>query len=148
MTDRGRSQVSNSMCMLVFFYSFRLVRRRRSSQLVRKVQCSISLPPNGDYYHCYHNFFLRPISFDHHTFGPFSGPWSEMENKEKLFEVVISGVGGKFPMSENIEELKNNLNNKVNMVTDDDSRWNKGMLKQQFQIGFKSNFIRSYNTCL
>lgn len=51
-----------------------------------------------------------------------------MEGKEDIFEVVISGVGGKFPMSENIEELRKNLNNKVNMVTESDCRWNKGKL--------------------
>lgn len=49
-----------------------------------------------------------------------------MEDKEETFEVVVSGVGGKFPMSENIEDLKINLNNKVNMVTENDCRWNKG----------------------
>lgn len=49
-----------------------------------------------------------------------------MEDKEGNFEVVISGVGGKFPMSENIEHLRINLNNKVNMVTENDCRWNKG----------------------
>lgn len=48
-----------------------------------------------------------------------------MEDKEKIFEVVVSGVGGKFPKSENIEELRINLNNKVNMVTNHDCRWNK-----------------------
>ncbi|XP_050431818.1 fatty acid synthase-like [Adelges cooleyi] len=47
------------------------------------------------------------------------------KNKEDSFEVVISGVGGKFPKSENIEELKTNLFNKVNMVTSNDCRWNK-----------------------
>jgi hypothetical protein len=49
-----------------------------------------------------------------------------MEVKEENFEVVISGVGGKFPMSENMEHLRINLNNKVNMVTENDCRWNKG----------------------
>ncbi|XP_026815045.1 fatty acid synthase-like isoform X2 [Rhopalosiphum maidis] len=48
-----------------------------------------------------------------------------MEDKENVFEVVISGVGGKFPMSENMDELRRNLNNKVNMVTEYDCRWNK-----------------------
>ncbi|CAI6344354.1 unnamed protein product [Macrosiphum euphorbiae] len=48
-----------------------------------------------------------------------------MKDKEDIFEVVISGVGGKFPMSENMDELRINLNNKVNMVTESDCRWNK-----------------------
>jgi len=49
-----------------------------------------------------------------------------MEDNKDIFEVVISGVGGKFPMSDNIEELRINLNNKVNMVTENDCRWNRG----------------------
>lgn len=61
-----------------------------------------------------------------------------MEDKEETFEVVISGVGGKFPMSENIEELRINLNNKVNMVTEHDCRWNKGKLEQIYAIFVES----------
>ncbi|KYN01849.1 Fatty acid synthase [Cyphomyrmex costatus] len=38
-------------------------------------------------------------------------------------EIVISGIAGRFPESKNVEELKNNLLNKVDMVTDDDRRW-------------------------
>lgn len=50
----------------------------------------------------------------------------DMEDKGDIFEVVVSGVGGKFPMSDNIEDLRINLNNKLNMVTGNDCRWNKG----------------------
>ncbi|KAL6430378.1 hypothetical protein ACFW04_007806 [Cataglyphis niger] len=38
-------------------------------------------------------------------------------------EIVISGIAGRFPNSDNMEELKNNLLNKVDMVSDDDRRW-------------------------
>lgn len=38
-------------------------------------------------------------------------------------EIVISGVAGKFPNSDNMEEFKNNLYNKVDMVDDDERRW-------------------------
>lgn len=62
-----------------------------------------------------------------------------MEGKEDIFEVVISGVGGKFPMSENIEELRKNLNNKVNMVTESDCRWNKGKLELDLKFKFFEN---------
>lgn len=62
-----------------------------------------------------------------------------MEGKEDIFEVVISGVGGKFPMSENIEELRKNLNNKVNMVTESDCRWNKGKLELDLKFQFFEN---------
>jgi len=41
-------------------------------------------------------------------------------------EIVISGIAGRFPESKNVEELKNNLLNKVDMVTDDDRRWKLG----------------------
>lgn len=67
-----------------------------------------------------------------------------MADKEKMFEVVISGVGGKFPKSENIEHLKMNLCNKVNMVTENDCRWAKGMfyytyVKYRITIIFNKN---------
>ncbi|KAL6257976.1 hypothetical protein P5V15_011572 [Pogonomyrmex californicus] len=38
-------------------------------------------------------------------------------------EIVISGIAGRFPESDNVEELKKNLLNKVDLVTDDDCRW-------------------------
>jgi len=41
-------------------------------------------------------------------------------------EIVISGIAGRFPESKNVEELKNNLLNKVDMITDDDRRWKLG----------------------
>lgn len=41
-------------------------------------------------------------------------------------EIVISGISGRFPESKNVEELKNNLLNKVDMVTDDNRRWKLG----------------------
>jgi fatty acid synthase len=41
-------------------------------------------------------------------------------------DVVISGVAGYFPESENVYQLRNNLFNKVHMVTVDDRRWKFG----------------------
>ncbi|KAF7991946.1 hypothetical protein HCN44_010747 [Aphidius gifuensis] len=38
-------------------------------------------------------------------------------------EIVISGISGRFPECNNMEELKNNLFSKVDMVTDDCHRW-------------------------
>ncbi|XP_011703203.1 PREDICTED: fatty acid synthase [Wasmannia auropunctata] len=38
-------------------------------------------------------------------------------------EIVISGIAGRYPESRNVEELKTNLLNKVDMITDDDRRW-------------------------
>jgi hypothetical protein len=42
-------------------------------------------------------------------------------------EIVISGVAGYFPESENVYDLRDNLMNKVDMVTDDDRRWKLGL---------------------
>ncbi|XP_043469511.1 fatty acid synthase-like [Leptopilina heterotoma] len=39
-------------------------------------------------------------------------------------EIVISGISGKFPNSENVNKLQNNLLNKIDCVTDSKVRWN------------------------
>jgi fatty acid synthase len=41
-------------------------------------------------------------------------------------EIVISGIAGRFPDSDNVEILKKNLFDKVDLVTDDDRRWKLG----------------------
>ncbi|ESO05744.1 hypothetical protein HELRODRAFT_99033 [Helobdella robusta] len=41
-------------------------------------------------------------------------------------KVVISGMSGRFPSSDNVEEFKQNLMNKVDMVTDSSLRWPPG----------------------
>jgi len=38
-------------------------------------------------------------------------------------EIVISGISGRFPNTNNMKELAHNLYNKVDMVDDDESRW-------------------------
>ncbi|XP_021929696.1 fatty acid synthase-like isoform X3 [Zootermopsis nevadensis] len=38
-------------------------------------------------------------------------------------EIVISGIAGCFPESENVYQFRDNLFNKVDMITDDDRRW-------------------------
>ncbi|CAL7939127.1 unnamed protein product [Xylocopa violacea] len=38
-------------------------------------------------------------------------------------EVVVTGISGRFPESKNMLELKKNLMNKVDLVTDNSSRW-------------------------
>lgn len=38
-------------------------------------------------------------------------------------QVVISGISGRFPCSDNIEAFKENLFNKVDMVTSTNNRW-------------------------
>jgi fatty acid synthase len=41
-------------------------------------------------------------------------------------EVVITGISGYFPESENVYELRDNLFNKVNMVAKDNESWKYG----------------------
>lgn len=43
-------------------------------------------------------------------------------------EVVIAGMSGKLPESDNMEEFWANLIGSVDMVTDDDRRWKAGEL--------------------
>ena len=44
---------------------------------------------------------------------------------EKNEEIVISGVGGRYPMSNNFDEFAKNLFKNINMVTEDEDgeRW-------------------------
>ncbi|CAG2101295.1 unnamed protein product [Medioppia subpectinata] len=41
-------------------------------------------------------------------------------------DVVISGIAGRFPLSNNTDELARNLYDGVDMITGDDSRWPEG----------------------
>jgi fatty acid synthase len=41
-------------------------------------------------------------------------------------DVVISGLAGYYPECENVYQLRDNLFNKVDMVTVDNRRWNFG----------------------
>ncbi|XP_046415450.1 fatty acid synthase-like isoform X1 [Neodiprion fabricii] len=47
----------------------------------------------------------------------------KMEN-EQGDAVVISGIAGRFPKSNNLTQFRENLMNKVDLITDDDRRWN------------------------
>lgn len=47
-------------------------------------------------------------------------------------EIVISGIAGRFPNSANVDELQNNLLNKIDCVGDCKTRWNYGMKKIKF----------------
>lgn len=38
-------------------------------------------------------------------------------------EIVVSGISGRFPNSNNVREFANNLYNKVDMTDEDESRW-------------------------
>ena len=43
-------------------------------------------------------------------------------------EIVISGIGGRFPSSESLNEFADNLYNNIDMITEDvnGERWPKG----------------------
>lgn len=43
-------------------------------------------------------------------------------------QIVISGISGRFPESENVDELWDNLMKGVDMVTEDGRRWKPGEL--------------------
>ena len=46
---------------------------------------------------------------------------------EEESKVVISGISCRLPESENVEEFRQHLMNRDDMVTDDDRRWPQGI---------------------
>ncbi|XP_018311540.1 fatty acid synthase [Mycetomoellerius zeteki] len=46
--------------------------------------------------------------------------WNDIDSGE---EIVISGIAGRFPDSDNMKELKENLFNKIDLIRADHSRW-------------------------
>jgi len=41
-------------------------------------------------------------------------------------EIVISGIAGRFPESDNIKHLQENLFNKIDLGSNDNRRWDHG----------------------
>lgn len=59
-------------------------------------------------------------------------------------EIVIAGIAGRLPESNNLEEFWENLINGVDMVTEDDRRWKPGKRVATLDyncVGPKSNFV-------
>lgn len=54
----------------------------------------------------------------------------ETKMVHKVDEIVVTGVSCRLPESDNIEEFKENLMKKLDMITEDDRRWTPGKLKQ------------------
>lgn len=50
-------------------------------------------------------------------------PWNVIDD-----EIVISGIGGRYPESNSLDEFRDNLYNNVDMITSDDRRWPTGQL--------------------
>lgn len=48
-------------------------------------------------------------------------PWNIIDD-----EIVISGIGGRYPESNSLDEFRDNLYNNVDMITSDDRRWSTG----------------------
>jgi len=49
--------------------------------------------------------------------------WNDIDSDE---EIVISGIAGRFPNSDNINQLRENLFNKVDLVNANHGRWTIG----------------------
>ena len=56
-----------------------------------------------------------------------SGDNCQMPVWEMNEDIVISGVAGRFPESDNIDELRDNLFKNVDMITEDERRWPLGL---------------------
>lgn len=63
-------------------------------------------------------------------------------------EIVISGIAGRFPESDNMQHFQENLFNKVDLVTDDDRRWKLGEQKLILIIIYSSlfNYLNFYRS--
>ncbi|KAK0096040.1 hypothetical protein PV326_006670, partial [Microctonus aethiopoides] len=57
-------------------------------------------------------------------------------------EIVISGIAGRFPDSDNIRHLQENLLNKVDLITDDDRRWKLDHLEIPQRTGKINNISK------
>ena len=55
-------------------------------------------------------------------------------------EIVISGIAGRFPDSDNIKHFQENLFNKVDLISDDDRRWKLGEFLHIF-LNAPSNIV-------
>lgn len=49
-------------------------------------------------------------------------------------EIVIAGISGRLPESNNLEEFWENLINSVDMVTEDDRRWKPGKISLSYVL--------------
>ncbi|XP_072762937.1 fatty acid synthase-like [Anoplolepis gracilipes] len=54
-------------------------------------------------------------------------------------EIVISGIAGRFPNSDNIKEFQDNLFNKMNLGTSDHQRWTNYIYEMPARIGKVNN---------
>lgn len=62
---------------------------------------------------------------------------TDIEMRHSPVEVVISGLSGRLPESDNIAEFREHLINGDDMITDDDRRWEPG----------KQNCLSAMHSC-
>ncbi|XP_011066185.1 PREDICTED: fatty acid synthase-like [Acromyrmex echinatior] len=62
--------------------------------------------------------------------------WKDIDSSE---EIVISGIAGRFPNSDNMNELKENLFNKIDLVSADHNRWETGHAELSRRMGTINN---------
>lgn len=56
-------------------------------------------------------------------------------------DIVISGISGRFPEADNIDELAKNLLENVDMITEDERRWPIGKHNQELKFLFLFNVV-------
>jgi len=84
-------------------------------------------PINTEYYTYYPTWSTKTIT-GVSTTNPFTTDSLPTTQSTRLFDdVVISGVSGRFPESDNIEEFAKNLYDGVDMVTEEERRWPNGL---------------------
>ena len=77
------------------------------------------------HHHCGHHHHRghqhHHCGHQHHHCG------HQCQRSHRFHQVVISGVSGRLPESDNVEEFRQHLINKEDMVTEDDRRWTPGI---------------------
>ena len=58
-------------------------------------------------------------------------------SQQNMDDVVISGISGRLPESDNLDEFWDHLINKDNLVTEDNRRWEQGMILYENIFGIK-----------
>ncbi|OXU23003.1 hypothetical protein TSAR_015481 [Trichomalopsis sarcophagae] len=93
------------------------------SLIVQSYDVSIDVLCSGSKVFCVHVVYI--FKYDDRDRVPYPRKLPEILPGH---EIVISGIAGRFPESDNVEELKENLLSAKNLVTDDHRRWKLGEL--------------------
>lgn len=63
-------------------------------------------------------------------------------------EIVIAGISGRLPESDNLQEFWENLFNGVDMVTEDDRRWKPGEARSWLLCLISSSLVSTLSMCI